>query len=93
MTNLITITIAATMITQMKTNVVESNYAPGDRLAMFTYYDRQPKSEKWETTTISKETSMSFEWLGQTRTVVDSTPISTNTVHLKIKENWEEVKP
>ncbi len=84
------------MITHLSTNSIEQNHAPakgGDLFIYFSDYNNLNRGEKWVTTYVSKETVLSFDWLGDRFNVTNSIPVSTNTVHLRIKQDWEEVKP
>lgn len=78
--------------TVLQTNVVESPYDPARHNGLVFYASIPPLREKWVTTTVVEQTSLTFDWNGSARSVVSERGVSTNTVHLRIKDNWEEVK-
>lgn len=100
MTNLIaiTMTLLATNSVELKTNVTEHAFAPDIWQTQLTnFYNwvnipQLPTNEKWVRTFVSEERSLSFVWEGKPRILTESKPVSTNTVHLRIKQEWEEVK-
>lgn len=96
MTNLLAIaaTIIATNSSELKTNVLETAYDPATPRNIYLIYDGRPPSqnEKWVTTTIEKIEKLQFEWQGKSREVVAFNLVSSNTVHLRIKQEWETVK-
>ena len=92
MTNILAIAtlITATSTSEIKTNVTTTPFEPSDNSRWLVV--RETRNEKWEKTVIEKVDTLSFEWNGNPFTVKNATPISTNIVHLKIKEEWEVVK-
>lgn len=106
MTNMISIAVAvmatnqptyrvdmvAVQTVETRTNVSESLFKPG-RMWNLTGREAEPKAtEKWVTTTVLKEDRLKFKWMGEWREVVNNTVISSNTVHLRVKQEWVEVK-
>lgn len=107
MTNLVAIAVTVLAInnSELKTNVTESAYDPGSRLGGLIvpnsiYYNNYgqlqlqpaPPVEKWVTTVVTKEDELNFVWMDQTNIVRHSQVVSSNTVHLRIKQDWETVK-
>lgn len=96
MTNLITLamTLVATNTVELKTNETEHASAPDvpSNCNLSIFYIPQSQRDKWVRTCVSEERTLSFRWEGEVRTITKSIPLSTNTVHLRIKEDWEVVK-
>lgn len=86
--------IIATNSVEVKTNLMESFNEPGRN--NFNFYvwpgERIPRTEKWLTTEVVQEEKLTFIWKGKPREIVESTVIASNTVHLRIKQDWEPVK-
>lgn len=94
MTNLLAITviISATNTVALKTNVTEAAHPPIFIEDIYKLVGMGYTNEKWVTTTVVKEDKLTFDWNGKPREVIESSIVSSNTVHLRIKQEWEEVK-
>ena len=105
MTNIVAIavTVLAINSSEMKTNVTESAYDPSQNRNyiingnLYWNGDRPvqppaPPAEKWVTTIVTKEDKLNFVWMEQTNMVSHTQVVSSNTVHLRIKQEWETVK-
>lgn len=81
----------------LKTNITETDFAPSDwrnspdRLS-FRDYIQVPHTEKWISTVVLEHRSLTFEWQGKPREIVDETPVSTNIVHLRLHQDWDVIK-
>lgn len=96
MTNLlaIAVTIIATHSGELKTNVLETAFNPAtptNRMSV-DYISPPASTEKWVTTTVEKIDKLQFDWQGKKQEVAVTTLVSSNTVHLRIKQEWETVK-
>ena len=96
MTNTVAIalTIAATATSELRTNVSESGLSPKQiEEGWVRFVSLQPSvaTEKWRTTTIERVERLSFYWAGRSNVVENVTQLSSNTVHLRLKQDWEVV--
>ena len=80
-----------THTSQLKTNVTERRYPPQPETTYFVNGTTLYADEKWQTTVVTKEEKLTFDWMGKPREVVESSVVSSNVVHLKVKQDWEVV--
>lgn len=107
MTNLIASAMTlVSLYTSYQTNTVESSMppAPSDGHNWIYNYNQNvlynpsfpqpvpPAQEKWATTTITRADVFEFQFNGQLDDFTNVVNISTNTVHLREKQDWEVVK-
>ena len=88
----IAITILAVNSSEIKTNVTESFTNPSGPIMYWINPSNGKPEEKWVTTVVVREDKLTFFWNGQPQTMTDTTVLSSNVVHLKVKQDWEEVK-
>ena len=89
----IALTILATHTSGLKTNVTESLVDPKfPANVLFLNESRgQRGQEKWVTTTVERVERLQFVWQGKVREMTEVQMVSSNTVHLRIKQEWEPV--
>ncbi len=102
MTNAIAlaVTLLATQSSELKTNVTESPFAPSSNYIFVNSWGgtsfRQPEvtpaKEKWVTTIVTKEDRLALNWMERWHTNLVTSVVSSNTVHLRVVEQWEAVK-
>ncbi len=104
MTNTVAIalTVLATQSSELKTNVAESPFAPAANTiwingSIGTYWGNRapevpPAKEKWVTTIVTKEDRLALNWMERWHTNLVTSVVSSNTVHLRVVEQWEAVK-
>lgn len=69
--------------------LVEANYVNFNGQIIPT---SRTATEKWTTTNVFAEFTLSFDWVGQRREVKHSVPVWGVTNRYKLKEEWERVE-
>lgn len=96
MTNLLAVTVAGFVMTQIHTNIIESRYDPilmKEETARVATRALPPiplspsTTEKWVTTEITQTDKLQFVWLNEIRVVETSKVLTNWTVHLT--QEWK----
>lgn len=98
--------VLATNTVWTTTNTDESSFDPS-KLGNFIYYNKDMvvvgdgygsryatkiQTEKWLSSVVTEHHRLDFLWNGRLTRVDNDVALSTNVVHLKLKQDWEEVK-